>query len=415
MILLNLNRSKDNKWILQKNISSASLFKAYIKTLDDLGNNAENGEALKDQLKSNKGYHGRSLTGSLSTLGVRFSEMCFYMFGYKYNHKFIPSPMTIKMLKNPEGFNNHKLMLINLFSMQYPHPYSNTTGFNLHFGRLILKLLIEDKIDKRLYIDEMIWFLPFIHTVSVEGYNELVASIIEYRTKTYSEKLVLFKSVENFENLFANVLHEMNYYFARIFTAFGVFNSVVDRNHNDGKLFRFLHSEETYRNNAIFSRGNFPGYIKLDVTLIDSLQELFKEYSLYDEIIKIDNKTVFTKHELVSDLYEHLPLKYMAIVFPEDNVTNQYLDTVTNMQYMAKYSSLDGKDFEIALKDVFGLFEETITTELISGSGDTDVLCVMENPQKNSIYKFNVEAKSRSSVNNMNVIRGSLYSKITVV
>ena len=53
-----------------------------------------------------------------------------------------------------------KNMLVNLFSIQYPHPYSKTPyNFKIYAGRLILKLLTM-RIENKLYIDEFIWFLP---------------------------------------------------------------------------------------------------------------------------------------------------------------------------------------------------------------------------------------------------------------
>ncbi|MCR8679727.1 MULTISPECIES: hypothetical protein [Campylobacter] len=80
--MINLNRSKDNKWILQKNISSIKLMEAYIDALKKQ-NNEINCQNLQDNLRYDGLYMGRSADGSLSTMGVRFSQMCFYMFGYK--------------------------------------------------------------------------------------------------------------------------------------------------------------------------------------------------------------------------------------------------------------------------------------------------------------------------------------------
>ena len=51
--------------------------------------------------------------------------------------------------------------------IQYPHPYSKTPqDIKIYAGRLILKLLTEERIGNKLYIDEFIWFLPFIKSIN---------------------------------------------------------------------------------------------------------------------------------------------------------------------------------------------------------------------------------------------------------
>ena len=62
----------------------------------------------------------------------------------------------------------------------------------------------------------------------------------------------------------------------------------------------------------------------------------------------------------------------------------------------SKYGSHDGSDFEKSLKPFIELFRETANVEIIAGSGDTDLLCVMEKGN-NSLYKMNVDAKTRKA------------------
>ena len=62
-------------------------------------NNIINNNYLTDQLRNNRTYHGRSENGNPNTMGVRLSQACFYMFGYKKEGKFLPSPMTEMYLK----------------------------------------------------------------------------------------------------------------------------------------------------------------------------------------------------------------------------------------------------------------------------------------------------------------------------
>ena len=160
--MLNLKRAKDNKWIFQKNISSNNLISAYIEAMEQQ-KNIINAEEIKNTLMNQKTYKGRSKEGSTNTMGVRLSQMCFYMIGYRKDGKFLPSTTTQMTRKESRTFNVSDAFLVNLFSMQYPNPYSHTPeNFQIYIGRLLIKLLLDEKIERKLYIDEFVWFLPFI-------------------------------------------------------------------------------------------------------------------------------------------------------------------------------------------------------------------------------------------------------------
>ena len=79
--MIRLIRKKDDKWIFQKNISSRKLIEAYLEVINNTRNFDKN--AIKDALKKGSFYRGRSNDGSLSTMGLIFSKICFYMFVYK--------------------------------------------------------------------------------------------------------------------------------------------------------------------------------------------------------------------------------------------------------------------------------------------------------------------------------------------
>ena len=150
--MLELNRAKDNKCIFQKNISSDALIKAFIEALEKQENKIDS-ESVKRTLKENESYKGRSEDGSANTMGVRLSQMCFYMIGYKTGDKFLPTPTT-QIFKRDKNANLDELFLVNLFSMQYPNPYSNTPeNFNIYIGRFLIKLLLDQRIGNKLYID----------------------------------------------------------------------------------------------------------------------------------------------------------------------------------------------------------------------------------------------------------------------
>lgn len=402
---MKFERLMDDKWIFQKNISSNSLIQSFLKVLEETKDIDK--QQIQSKLRQSNAYRGRSTSGSLSTMGVRFSQMCFYMFGYKSsNDMYIPTQTTLNMINNSSSI--EKNMMINFFSLQFPHPYSNTpSDFKIYVGRLLTKLLLDEKINKKLYIDEMIWFLPFIKTINENEYLELIDLILDYRKLSYKQKRELFESVTNYEQLFANCTHEINYYFVRIFNGFNVLNITEDIHHNGGNLFSFQHGKtSTYRKDSYAPSKSKSGFITLNPQLLDSAEKLVSSFSPFNIPTSMESEFVYSKQDWISDLYENEFIRYIETIFPSYTTQRNIISSLSNMTYMSKYSSVDGKDFESSLKPVFELFREILNVEIISGSGDTDLLCAVEDPLNDyDIYKINVDGKSRKSSNNINPVR----------
>ena len=389
--MLNLRREKENKWIFQKNISSNDLINAYIDAMA-LQENIINPEEVKNTLFSQNLYKGRSSSGSTNTMGVRLSQMCFYMTGYKKDGKFLPSATTQMTRKETKTFDISEAFLVNLFSMQYPSPYSNTPdNFKIYIGRFLLKLLLDERIGKKLYIDEFVYFLHFIEKIDETLYEDLIQDILNYRKLSYDEKLNLFHMVKNYDDVFANCMHEINYYFLPIFAGFRVFELVQDNLHNDGRLFKFKHGNgTTYRKDAIGSRKDVSGYVKISDHLIDKASILVNKYSAFD--IPETQATAISKDDWIRNLYEFNMLSYINDIDLDKRYDEEVIVSVRDMVYESKYGTNDGKSFEKSLQPIFELFRENISVEIISGAGDTDLLCIMQENQ-NKLYKVNVDAK----------------------
>lgn len=393
--MINLDRRKNHKWIFQKNVSSKDIIKAYLDVLNEVSADIDYA-SVQQELRFRNIYRGRSYSGSLGTMGVRFSQMCFYMFGYKVNNTFIPSPMTSNLLDDGCDISKESNSLINLYSMQFPHPYSDTNNaFKLYVGRLIVKLLLDERIDKKLYIDEMIWFLPFIETIDEDIYEELIDSILEYRRLNYFQKKQLFESVRNYDDVFANTTHEVNYYFLRIFRGFGVLKIVPDFSHNGGRVFKFHHGNgTTMRSDAYDSGKNISGYVMLRDEVVDDAIKLNNNFSAFDEPTSMQTEGINSKRDWLTAIYDTEPLGYLNCINGAANREKEISDIVQTMVYASKYGSHDGKEFENSLKPFMELFRETANVEIISGAGNTDLLCAMEDATDN-IYKMNVDAKTR--------------------
>ena len=135
------------------------------------------------------------------------------------------------------------------------------------------------------------------------------------------------------------------------------------------------------------------------------------EYKYYDK--PLTQADCLSKEDWIRDLYEFEPLKYISIVMPNvDDDRSDVVDVIKDMVYQSKFGSRDGKTFENSLKPVFELFRENRNVEIISGSGDTDLLCVMEEAD-DSLYKINVDAKTSHHITQaINPIRITNHIKI---
>lgn len=413
--MIELNRSKEHKWIFQKNISSANIIQQFIAITKRMDNRAHK-EVMMSELRRSGFYHGRSALGSSNTMGVRTSQMKFYMFGYSLpsspKSSFFLSPMAASMIKDRTDENTGKMCLVNLFSMQYPHPFSDTSSdFKIYFGRLLIKLLLDNRIGKKLYIDEACYFLPFLECINSVKYNELIESIIQFRKMSFEEKDELFRKIKNCDEIFANVFHEFNYYFLRIFNGLHVLDIVGDKSYNGGQLHSFHHGNgETYRNDAYITRGKYSGFFKLNENLYDCAEKLINEFSPFDTPKIIAD--YYSEEDFILDLYQRNPSAYLSVINPSLKRNQEVSEIIFNMVHMSRFGSRDGLDFEKSLKPLFELFKQAENVELIGGSGDTDILCAMRATDQ-SLYKINVDAKTSSgSTSALNPARLTNHLKI---
>ena len=414
--MINLERTKDHKWIFQKNISSSELMIEFLHANNRLNNYASKTKLLQD-LKASGMYRGRSSQGSSNTMGVRLSEFKFYMFAYslpEYKNKLIPSTTATNIMKDESHENVAKMSLINLFSMQYPHPFSNTPScFKINAGRLIVKLLTDSRIGKKMYIDEFCYFIPFIETINQIEYDELIYSILEFRELSFYEKDRLFKQVNNYDDVFSNVFHEFNYYFFRMFRDFGVFSIIEDSDYNGGHLHSFNHGNcGTKRNDAYDSRKRTSGYVTLSSSVSNIAAELVNKFSPFEAPISPADSDILSQEDYILGVYQTRPLKYMSVLSADYAKNNEVSEIIDTMVHASKYGSRDGKDLENALKPVFELFQQVENVSIISGSGDTDLLCALRD-DNDTFYNINVDGKtSGTSTSSLNPMRLSNHLRI---
>ena len=213
------------KWILYKHTSDFLMIKEVAldvknKCIADVSEQAKS--AMQQRLELLNLYKARSTKWKpLDAINHRINTLEYWMFGYEHNKKFIFSPLGnlfVKYINDEEKL--AKIFIAMLFSLQFQHPASGTDkSFQLYPFRLIFKLLLDNRLEGKIYNSEFVYYLPFIECISNESYEKLIADIIEFRKINKNELEDIFSSNEH---LYVNVIYEWQYYTQKLLQSIGI-------------------------------------------------------------------------------------------------------------------------------------------------------------------------------------------------
>lgn len=68
-----------------------------------------------------------------------------------------------------------------------------SSEFNIYPFRLLFKLLLDDRLNRQLYNDEIFYLVMFMKTCTDIEYDSLINDILELRALKTDDKLLLFK------------------------------------------------------------------------------------------------------------------------------------------------------------------------------------------------------------------------------
>ena len=407
--MINLIRDIKKRIIIQKNVKNKQIILEFLKPCKE---KIINKKKIIDHLVSNDLYNGRNTLPCENTMGVRYSEMCFYNLCYKDQaHKETVNNLTLTGLNLLEGGDETLNMFVNIFALQFPHPSSKTPNeFKVYFGRLLFTLLIDSRLEHKLYIDEMLYFLLFVREVNEDIYEELIDSILEFRKLSFEDRERLFLETNNCQKLYANCLHEIKYYFIQILEQFHIIELVPD-DKDDDKYFRFQHNETTWRNSYLNPRIKKTFYIKLTEKCDMYARKLLAEFSVFDEILTENSKEsyIYSRQDWLEGLYEVNLLKYYSVLGNENTTYSKLCHDINHFHNEAIQGSIDGVSFELATEQLLKHFDGTIKSDRIGGSGNPDIVFVAE--CQGRTVKIVFECKSRNSINNMKVTRVSEHKR----
>lgn len=279
----------------------------------------------------------------------------------------------------------------------------------------MLMLLTEDRLNKKLYPEEILYFLFFVSEVNEDSYKSLIEEILNFRKlgnsdkkqKMLKEDLYSRSNLEKWSKFpgdsvalalakttwWANKTHELNYYAKPIFERTGIILS--DNDDSSRIIFRQGKSEPP-------TLRKIQGCFKLNENLIGFVKELNDSFSFLENPIKKTEGLLAS--EFKSTVYGFYPKILLdKLNMERDDVEYKIarikeiipLQNIEEISLAIKDASIDGtkhKEFEIAIADAFNLFKD-VKAERIGGAGETDVQC--KNTLKDET--FAIEAKSTKS------------------
>lgn len=387
------HRIEDKKWILYRHTNSFDLISAVavnLKTLLKGGTSKEDKYSLLERLRKLDYYKERNPELPLDSINHRINTLAYYMFGYKEskggNNRFLFSPLGNLFLQHVGNKEKSRFIFLTmLWGLQFKHPHGGSDDiFNLYPFRLIFKLLMDERLGKKLFVPEVAYLVVFTVKSDIETYEKLVNDILRFRKSTTSEVEEMFKKNEH---LYVNSVYEWDYYVTTLFESAGIINKI-----NGEKLFSLLHGTSTKR------------YVKNTFITINSELEDF--CNKLEQLYSFDQKPVllYDENKMSDDVVKEIYSFYPEILLKEISETGEDLNIklFELPKLIEKYADneegLQSSLFEDILEEGFNMFYN-VTANKISGAGNTDIECLFIPKKK----KFAVEAKStKNKLSNIN-------------
>ena len=406
-----------NKWILYKHTCDYELIKAVALDVKNSCNTELSDfqkHQMQERLKSLNLYKARNTeTKPLDSINHRINTLEYWMFGYEEringSKKFMFSPLGNLFLKYIDDPDKQKyIFTAMMFAMQFQHPGSSTNiEFQLYPFRLIFKLLLDERLEYKLFNNEVEYLVVFEKEMSEDKYEQLVRRILQLREKSAEEMAKLFKEDEH---TFVNAVHEWEYFTQKLLSTIGIINR-----YNGDVICKLFHPTKTNSHSNPTSRTATYGYVTINEEIKEFVLKMLKKYPFTQKTLRLDDPERL-RIDVIKEIYGFYP-EELLIQIKEDNLFSDLLELP---KLIENYSNNPDNEtaylFEDVLTDGFNMFYN-VEAQKIGGAGNTDIECLYITKKQ----KFAVECKSTSSkllginVGRLRDHREKINAKYTIV
>ncbi len=389
------NKLPNEHWIFKKHTNNIALLTElaiYLKS-NKAGVSIKEKENMYDIFSSTDFYNPRlSLRNKpLDAINHKLDALTYYMFGYSDrvdgNLKFIFSPLGnlyLKYLNNP-----NKLTCIfstMLFGMQFPHPASKSSlNFCLYPFRLIFTLLLDDRLNNKIYNYEIYKFLIYVNKLDKQKYEKLVYDILESRKDSDIEK---FEYLKKNEYEIVKSTYEWQYYVSKLLEDV----NVIKKNNGDSEI-ELYHPQKPNSTSLPTKRKINNGYFELTDISKPIVKILLSSYSVFSKPLAINNSSK-KSDDVIKEIYSFYPKELLAYIGePINDIHTQLLELPKLIEkYSLNPDNETSDKFEDVLEDAFNMFIN-VEAKKLSGAGKTDIECLYITERE----VFAVEAKSTAN------------------
>ncbi|MDO4460189.1 MAG: restriction endonuclease [Clostridia bacterium] len=381
-----------DKWILYKHTSNYELIKAVaLDVKNSCASDISDLERyrMQDRLRALDLYKTRNPKNRpLDSVNHRINTLEYYMFGYEDDNKrFIFSPLGNLFLNNIKDEEKlKKIFIAMLFAVQFQHPANGTPStFQLYPFRLLLKLMSDSRLDYRLYSTEYAYLVAFVKDITPESYEELVNSIIEFRTLDDDAKVALLKEDEH---TYVNCIYEWQYYTQTLLESVGILYVSEGE-----KLVKLFHPSKTNSRSAPTGRWVKNGFSTINPSEQAFVNRMLSYYSVFDKPLRLDDDGRM-QLDIIKEIYSFYPQLLLEEIGEEsDEFQTKLLELPKLIEtYSQNPDNETAYMFENVLAEGFNMFFN-VDARKIGGAGHTDIECLYLTKKK----KFAVEAKSTAN------------------
>ena len=381
------------KWVLYKHTSD---FQRIIATALDIANqckgdlsNAEKGR-MQDRMAALNLWKTRNPTDKpLDSINHRINTLEFWMFGHEEKNgksrQFIFSPLGNLLLKYVNDDEKRQFIFTAmLFSIQFKHPANDKEcDASLYPFRLIYQLLLDPRLNGKLYNFEAELLLVFMKDNNPRNYEILVRRMLFLRQKSNA---YLKRLYESDEHTFVNSVHEWETFTTKLLTTIGCLKRTEGE-----RICSLYHPQKANSRSAPTPRHATRGYVEIPDEIRQFVEEMLRSYSPYQPILRLDDPERLT-NDVIKEIYSFYPQELLDQINEDDEFSKLLNLPRLIEEYSHNPENSTAYLFEDVLEEGFNLFYN-VEAKKIGGSGHTDIECLCLTLSK----KFAVDAKSTAN------------------